>query len=109
MWRLQLDSSELSLVYDAAEHDEPILAGVDNIEVTPDGELLVAEDAGDMQIVVLDKQYRAVPLVTLHGHDGSEIAGPAFSPDGRRLYFSSQRGILGGASGGLTYELTIPA
>ena len=25
-------------------------------------------------------------------HDSSEITGPAFSPDGTRLYFSSQRG-----------------
>ena len=33
---------------------------------------------------------------------GSEITGPAFSPDGRRLYFSSQR------NPGTTYEVTGP-
>jgi hypothetical protein len=31
-------------------------------------------------------------------HDGSEITGPSFSPDGTRLYFSSQRGRRPGTS-----------
>ncbi|EXU61646.1 hypothetical protein Z951_46095 [Streptomyces sp. PRh5] len=37
-----------------------------------------------------------------------ELAGPVFSPDGRRLYFSSQRGTSGSSSGGITYEVTGP-
>lgn len=40
------------------------------------------------------------------GQDNSEITGPAFSPDGTRLYFSSQRG--GRLAGGITYEVTGP-
>ncbi len=108
VWSLHLDTGRLSVVYDAALYDEPILTGVDNIEVSQDGELLIAEDGGDMQIVVLDRNYRAVPLVTLHDQDGSEIAGPAFTPDGSRLLFSSQRGPRGEEYGGVTYELTIP-
>ena len=43
--------------------------------------------------------------------EGSEITGPAFSPDGSRLYFSSQRGaaIFGGGNGlGMTYEIRGP-
>jgi hypothetical protein len=42
---------------------------------------------------------------------GSEICGPAFTPDGSRLYFSSQRGPSGpGGTGssGVIYELSIP-
>jgi secreted PhoX family phosphatase len=105
VWSLNLDTSELRVVYDAALYDSPILTGVDNIDIAPDGELLVAEDGGDMQIVVLGHNYEAIPLVTLHGHDGSEVAGPAFSPDGTKLYFSSQRGVDGK---GITYELTLP-
>jgi len=37
-------------------------------------------------------------------HEGSELTGPAFSPDGTRLYFSSQRGF----GAGMTFELTGP-
>lgn len=108
VWSLNVDTNELRKVYDAAEHDEPILTGVDNIEISHDGELLVAEDGGDMQIVVLDNRYNAIPLVTLHGQPGSEIAGPAFTPDGSRLLFSSQKGALGDPMGGTTYELLLP-
>jgi len=107
VWSLNLDNDELRKVYDAGEHDHPILTGVDNIEISHDGELIVAEDGGDMQLVVLDQRYNAIPLVTLHRQPGSEIAGPAFSPDGARLMFSSQRGPLGDAMGGATYELTL--
>ena len=39
------------------------------------------------------------PLCRLTGVSGSEITGPAFSPDGTRLYFSSQR------EPGRTYEV----
>ncbi|HEU5473575.1 MAG TPA: translocation protein TolB, partial [Actinophytocola sp.] len=38
----------------------------------------------------------------------SEITGPAFTPAGNRLYFSSQRGTSGSSSGGITYEVTGP-
>jgi hypothetical protein len=42
---------------------------------------------------------------------GSEIAGPALTPDGSRLYFASQRGpsgTTGTGSSGVIYEMTIP-
>ncbi len=39
-------------------------------------------------------------------HGGSEVTGPAFSPDDTRLYLSSQRGPDG--STGYTYEITGP-
>lgn len=40
---------------------------------------------------------------------GTELAGPAFSPDGARLYFSSQRATTGGGPGpGITYEVRGP-
>ena len=37
-----------------------------------------------------------------------EITGPAFSPDGSRLYFSSQRGKTGRNEDGITFEITGP-
>ena len=108
VWSLGLQTHQLNIVYDAATSKTPILTGVDNIEVTPSGELLVAEDGGNMQIIALTQNGEAQALVTLHNQNQSEITGPAFSPDGSRLYFSSQRGISGRSEDGITYELTLP-
>ncbi|MDA0788540.1 MAG: DUF839 domain-containing protein [Proteobacteria bacterium] len=107
VWSLNLDRMHLRVIYDATMHRIPVLTGVDNLEISPNGELLVAEDGGDMQIVTLDSDYRAVPLLMLHHQAGSEIAGPAYSPDASRLYFSSQKGPDGDRRGGVTYELTL--
>ena len=109
VWGLNVDTDRLTVVYDASLVDKPILTGVDNIEMSPNGELIVAEDGGDMQLVSLGADYQPVPLVTLHNQMRSELAGPAFSPDGRRLYFSAQKSPTGDGDGGQTYELTLPA
>lgn len=111
VWRLDTNLNHLDTIYDAATSPTPILTGVDNVTVSPSGDVLVAEDGGDMQIVVIDAQGDIAPLLQIVGQDGSEITGPAFSPDGSRLYFSSQRGsaFLGGGAGlGVTYEIRGP-
>lgn len=89
--------------------DSP-LSGVDNIVVGRDGEVYVAEDGGDMEIVAVGPDGAAVPFLQIVGQDGSELAGPAFSPDGRRFYVSSQRALdaAGGSGRGITYEITGP-
>ncbi|MEM7026675.1 MAG: alkaline phosphatase PhoX [Pseudomonadota bacterium] len=107
VWRYHIDTGFISKIYDAADYKQPLLTGVDNIEVSQSGELLIAEDGGNMQIVVLDKQYNPHVLVQIFGQYLSEITGPAFSPDGRRLYFSSQRGKTGMSEDGITYELLL--
>jgi len=66
---------------------------------------MVAEDGPAMRLVVLGPAMRATPVVEFAGHRDSEICGPAFSPDGDRLYFSSQRGPIGRGEDGRTYEL----
>jgi uncharacterized protein len=98
-------TQELGLIYDHATSHNPILSGVDNIVITPSGDVLVAEDQGDMQLVVLTPGGRVVPLLQVMGHETSEITGPAFSPDHKRLYFSSQRGTGRLSSTGITYEI----
>ncbi|MCG8394496.1 MAG: PhoX family protein [Pseudomonadales bacterium] len=111
VWQLDTNLNRLTVVYDAATASNPILTGVDNITVSSGGDLLVAEDGGDMQIVVIDSDGKVAPLLQVTGQDDSEITGPAFSPDGSRLYFSSQRGsaIFGGGNGfGITYEISGP-
>ena len=108
VWLYNPSDKSIQVLYDDDTSSNPILTGVDNITVNFAGEYLVAEDGGDMQLVVLTKQGHIAPLLSLEGQNFSEITGPAFSPDGSRLYFSSQRGITGHDSDGLTYEITGP-
>ncbi|NYF54834.1 alkaline phosphatase PhoX [Micromonospora purpureochromogenes] len=84
------------------------LTGVDNITGSRSGDLYVAEDGGNMEIVLITPDAVVAPFVRLTGQSSSEITGPAFSPDGSRLYFSSQRGTSGSSSGGITYEVRGP-
>ena len=105
VWRYATDRGRITVHYDGNQHAELPLRGVDNIAVAPRGDLVVAEDGDDMQLVLLTRKGIAAPLVQVTGQEGSELTGPAFGPDGRRLYFSSQRG---GGGAGLTYEVTGP-
>jgi len=106
VWDLDVAAQRLSLLYDAAVlgEDAP-LTGVDNIVVSRSGDIFVAEDGGNLEVVLITPDGVVAPVVRLIGHDNSEIAGPAFSPDGSRLYFSSQRGT---DLRGVTFEVTGP-
>jgi len=106
VWCYDASSQRLDVLYDFATSAEPILSGVDNVVITATGDVLVAEDAGDMQIVVLTPGNRIIPMVQIVGHATSEITGPAFDPGYQRLYFSSQRGTAGNSNGGITYEIS---
>lgn len=97
--------------------DEPPMFGVDNITMTLDGEMIVVEDGGDMRAMVLLPDGRTIPLLRLPGPADaplpSEVTGPAFSPDGRRIYVASQRARRDGTPtlfgrGGVIYEITMP-
>lgn len=99
----------LRILYDDDFFAEPVLTGVDTIALGYGGEILVAEDPGDLQLVVLEPDGGARPLLQLIGHDASEVTGPAFDPSFQRLYFSSQRGTSGKLrTGGITFEITGP-
>ena len=108
VWVFDIISQSLSIVYDDSVHIDPVLTGVDNITVASDGSLYVAEDGGNLQVVVIANDGSIYPIVELAGHEKSEIAGVAFSPDGSRLYFSSQRGVSGNPRDGLTFEIRGP-
>lgn len=70
----------------------------------------MAEDGGNMEINVITPAGVVTPFLRLLGQSESELTGPAFSPDGSRLYFSSQRGTSGAraGTGGITYEVRGP-
>jgi secreted PhoX family phosphatase len=111
VWAHDVNGGTLEVIYDAlALGDAAPLREPDNVTVHPaSGDIYVAEDDDDLQLVLLANssgQRIAAPFLQLFGHEGSEIAGPAFSPDGTRLYFSSQRGR--DRKTGMTFEVTGP-
>ncbi|WP_407566769.1 alkaline phosphatase PhoX [Polymorphospora sp. A560] len=112
VWAYDAVNQEIDLAYDAARipGGAAPLTGVDNITGAGSGDLYVAEDGGNMEINIITPDGVVAPFLRILGQAESEITGPAFSPDGTRLYFSSQRGTSGASagSGGITYEVRGP-
>ncbi|MEU3555739.1 alkaline phosphatase PhoX [Streptomyces fragilis] len=110
VWAYDAAAQTISLAYDDSlvTSGTAPLTGVDNVTGTASGDLYVAEDGGNLEICVITPAGVVAPFLRVEGQSASEITGPAFSPDGRRLYFSSQRGTSGSSSGGITYEVTGP-
>lgn len=110
VWAYDANNSTISLAYDDSlvTSGTAPLTGVDNITRASSGELFVAEDGGNMEICVITPSDIVAPFLRVTGQTSSEITGPAFTPNGQRLYFSSQRGTSGSSSGGITYEITGP-
>ncbi|GGX01156.1 alkaline phosphatase PhoX [Streptomyces chryseus] len=109
VWQYNAAAQTIELAYDdSLVNGTAPLTGVDNVTGTSSGDLFVAEDGGNMEICVITPDDVVASFLRIDGQSGSEITGPAFSPDGKRLYFSSQRGTSGSSSGGITYEVTGP-
>jgi secreted PhoX family phosphatase len=109
VWRYRISTAQVDVRYQAG--GASTLDAVDNLWVDDaSGALVVAEDGGNMELVAIRPDDSAVVLARIPGQDGSEVTGPCFSPDGQRLYFSSQRAPVGavGAPLGVTYEVTGP-
>lgn len=95
VWAYKPKQQTIEVIYDDDWFgDAAPLRGVDNVTVHPrNGHVLVAEDGDNRHLnICILAGDQVAPLVELVGHEGSEITGPAFTPDGTRLYFSSQRG-----------------
>ena len=115
VWDLDVAAQRMTLLYDDAfwPSGQAPLTGVDNLTVSPGGDVFVAEDGPASPevviIAVVGGQRQVTQFARIADHTGTEITGPAFTPDGTRLYFSSQRGpSAGGGRRGVTYEVTGP-
>ncbi|GAB1818075.1 alkaline phosphatase PhoX [Herbidospora sp. RD11066] len=110
VWQVNLANNTYELAYDDSlvSPGTPPLTGVDNVTGATSGDLYVAEDGGNMEICMITPDDKISPFLRITGQGSSEITGPAFSPAGDRLYFSSQRGTSGSSSGGITYCVTGP-
>jgi hypothetical protein len=109
VWLYDLTTGVVSVRYQAGAPSE--LGGVDNIVVDAASEnLFIAEDGDDMQVVMLRPDNSVQVVVEIPNQEFSEVTGPCFSPDGQRLYFSSQRAPVGPQRLllGTTYEVTGP-
>lgn len=105
VWRYDTLGNVLDILYDDDYYEAPLLRGVDNVTIAPSGEVYVAEDGDDMQLVALSQSGRPRVIAQVVGQPDSEITGPAVI--GNRLYFSSQRGTGPFAgTGGITFEIT---
>lgn len=108
VWDLDLVTNRVVKIWsgNAGDPRADQLTGVDNITVeSGSGDLYVAEDGGNMEIVLITPQGTVSPFLRIDGQPGSEVTGPVFTPDGTRLLFSSQRGVDGP---GITYIVTGP-
>ena len=102
VWSYTPTTGELEIIYDEATSPEPVLSGSDNVTVADIGDVFVAEDGGNLELVVVPIEGGANPFLRVEGQSGTELTGVAFDPSGTRLYFSSQR------NPGQTYEITGP-
>ncbi|WP_022930207.1 alkaline phosphatase PhoX [Patulibacter americanus] len=117
LWSYDVETAVVERLYDpATSGNGTFLKGPDNICVSRSGDLFVCEDNSDLDfdVVLLSYGERTVsPFLRAVGdaangstiHNGSELAGVCFSPDGERMFVGSQR-AHGGA--GAVYEITGP-
>jgi|TARA_B100000959_G_scaffold254073_1_gene285482 hypothetical protein len=91
---VDLVNRRYELVWDGVGNRQP-LAGIADLTVAPvSGDLYVAEDRGDMELVLIGVEGDVAPFARFADptHRLSEVSGPCFDPAGERLYFSSLRG-----------------
>lgn len=110
IWTYDVATERLEVLFSSTLAPTSPMNGVDNIVLSPAGELYVCEDHDSdtpLEMIVIDLEanvvapfFEAVPPI----HFDSELTGVAFDPSGTRMYFSSQRAFINGA----TYEVTGP-
>ncbi|MBA2546300.1 MAG: DUF839 domain-containing protein [Solirubrobacterales bacterium] len=120
VWTLNVATNVVEVLYDptVVGPDAP-LSGVDNITVSPSGDVYVCEDGRDHDICLITPSFEITRFLKLDPitHAGPPVAknecvGVVFSPDGTRMYFGAQRSFgVGGiplAPAGVVYEVRGP-
>lgn len=108
VWAYDVENELVEIIF-SNELIDTDFNDVDNLVISPAGDCIVAEDGSGMRLMVVVPNEPPKILFQITGNPASEIVGPAFHPDGSKLYFSAQRGPGGTDTRGVTYELTIPA
>jgi secreted PhoX family phosphatase len=99
VWAYDARAQRLDILYHHSLMPDAALNAVDNVTVSPGGDVYVCEDGGNMEIVMITPKRVVAPFCRLGlpdgsvatDHQGSEMAGVVFDPTGTRMYFSSQR------------------
>jgi uncharacterized protein len=107
VWRHDVVQNTVQVVYDRSVGPGE-LSNVDNLTVSSAGDVLVVEAPGDLEIRLLGSQGATTAIVQVEGQAGSTLSGLALSPDGSRIYFSSQAGPGLNGAPGVTYEVAGP-
>jgi hypothetical protein len=124
VWAYEISTSTLEVLYDASDAgpDAP-LSGVDNITVSPSGDIFVCEDGRDHDICMVTPDFKVSRFLKLdpvmHAgppegtpFEGNETVGVVFNPQGTRMYFGAQRsfGTVGVPElpAGVVYEVSGP-
>ena len=123
VWAYDCRAQTIEVIYDHRTTPGAALNALDNVTVSPVGDVYVCEDGGNMEICLITPDRVVSPFVRLGGDDHpetSEMTGVVFDPSGTRMYFSSQRSYpLAGAltsvaseagilARGATFEVTGP-
>lgn len=81
-------TNTLELFYESSDSND--LEMPDNITITPWGDLWIAEDGGGSDRIIGLTPEGNVYTFAENKLNGSEFAGPAFSPDGNTLFINMQ-------------------
>jgi len=123
VYAFHIGPSRMDILYDKnAIMPEPPLSGVDNITVSPSGDIYVCEDGGDLDICLITSKFEISRFLKLDPKihagppepnplKGNETVGVVFNPAGDRMYFGAQRSFAVGSDqtpAGVVYEVRGP-
>ena len=99
VWAYDARSQTIDVLYHHSLVPNAALDAVDNVTVSPYGDVYVCEDGGNMEICLITSKRVVAPFCRLGfpdgsvatEHQGSEMVGVVFDPTGTRMYFASQR------------------
>ena len=87
VYRYTPATNTLELFYESTDKND--LQAPDNITITPWGDLWVAEDGGNDRIIGMTPEGNVYTFAA-NKLNGSEFAGPTFSPDGNTFFVNMQ-------------------